>query len=138
MISSFPAIFLSCVKKNSHILYKRGNCSGHRKRAVLCIIFLSEYPKATVILTIPTYLLTYIRLRIHSFKIFSVEMERVINKNVWVLGTSWAKLLISFKRIFFRKEWGISVIIFFSQQTQISEQKIFKTSCRRYNTYLLF
>ena len=109
VISSFPAIFLSCVKKNSHILYKRGNCSGHRKRAVLCIIFLSEYPKATVILTIPlTSVLGFILSR------FSVEMERVINIKMFEF---WVRVEPNYsyplKEFSLEKSEGFQSLIFF-------------------------
>ena len=42
------------------------------------------------------------------------------------------------KEFSLEKSEGFQSLFFLSQQTQISEQKIFKTSCRRYNTYLLF
>ena len=106
--------FLSCVKKTPISSIKEAIVRATGNGLFCASFFWANIRKQPSFSPFPlTYLLTYIRLRIHSFKIFSVEMERVINKNVWVLGTSWAKLLISFKRIFFRKEWGISVIIFF-------------------------
>ena len=51
-------------------------------------------------------------------------MERVINKNVWVLGTSWAKLLISFKKEFsLEKSEGFQSLFFYLNKPKYPNKK---------------